>query len=95
MRHYELMLVVNPEVDDEQVESLKERVKSFVADRGGEITQEDHWGRRKLAYKIGKFSEGNYIVSQLNLEPAPAKELESTLNMSEDLIRHLLVLQEP
>ena len=94
MRSYEMMLVINPEADDDQVEGVKDRVKQFVTDRGGEFTAEDHWGRRKLAYRIGKFTEGNYFLAQLNLDPAPAKELEGTLNMSEEIIRHLLILQE-
>ena len=94
MSQYELMMVVDPEVDDGQVEDLKERVRTFVAERDGQLTGEDHWGRRKLAFRIGKFIEGNYFVAQLELEPAPAKELEGTLNMAEDVLRHLLVLRK-
>ena len=93
LRQYELMLIINPEIDDESVEGLKSRIKEFVSGQGGEFGDEDHWGKRKLAYKIGRFSEGNYLVSQLNLEPTSAKELERTLNFSEEVIRYLLVLQ--
>lgn len=92
---YELVLVLSPEAADDQVESLKDRVKAFVADRGGEFTKEDHWGRRKLAYRIGKFTEGNYYLANFNLDPASAKELEGTLNLVENVIRHLLVHQDP
>ena len=94
MSQYELMMVMDPEVDEDQVEGVKERVRTFVAERGGQLTGEDHWGKRKLAFRIGKFSEGNYFVAQLDLEPAPAKELEGTLNMAEDVLRHLLVLRK-
>ena len=94
MRHYELMMVVNPDVDDEGVEALKERVRRFVTDNGGQLTSEDHWGKRKLAYRIGSHIEGNYFLAQLDLEPAPAKALEGNLNMAEDVIRHMLVLHE-
>jgi len=88
------MLLVNPETDDDQVEGIKERIRAFVAERGGHLTGEDDWGRRKLAYRIGKFTESKYLVAQLDLEPAPAKELEGTLNMMEDLLRHMLILRE-
>lgn len=92
---YELVLVISPEVAEEQVEALKARVKAFVADRGGEFIKEDHWGRRKLAYRMSKFTEGNYYLAYFNLDPASAKELESTLNLVEDVIRHLLVHHDP
>ena len=92
---YELMLVISPEATDEQVEGIQSRVKAFVTERGGEYTKEDHWGRRKLAYHIGKFAEGNYYLAYFDLAPASAKELEGTLNLMENVIRHLLVLQEP
>ena len=94
MRSYELMVLINPEIDDEAVEGLKERVRRFVADNAGEWNDEDHWGRRKLAYRIGKFTEANYFLVKLNLDAAPAKALEGTLNASENILRHLLVRQE-
>jgi small subunit ribosomal protein S6 len=94
VRQYELLLVIDPQIDDEQVESVKERVKKFVTDNGGEVAEEDHWGRKKLAYKIGQHAEGNYYLAQLSLDPAPAKAFEGTLNLSEEIIRHMLVLQE-
>ncbi len=94
MSQYELMMVMDPEIDDDQVEGMQERVRTFVAERDGQLTGEDHWGRRKLAFRIGKFSEGNYFVAQLELEPAPAKELEGTLNMAENVLRYLLVLRK-
>lgn len=94
MRQYELMMVLRPDADDEQVESVVERVKQFVTERGGEVGDEQHWGRRKLAYHIDKFSEGNYYLAQLQMEAAPAKELEGTLKFAEDVIRHLLVRQD-
>ena len=92
-RSYELMLVISPEAADEQAEALKTRVKTFVTDHGGEITNEDDWGRRKLAYRIGKFTEANYYLVRLNLDAAPAKQLETTFNLTEEVIRHLLLVQ--
>ena len=94
MRPYELMLVLSPEADDQRVEGFKTRMRTFITDRGGEVNSEDLWGKRKLAYRIGRFSEGNYFLTRFHLDPAPVKELENFLNVSEDVIRHLLVRQE-
>lgn len=93
MRQYELMLILSPEIDDESFEGVRSRIKGFVSDQGGECEDEDHWGTRKLAYKIGRFTEGNYLVAQLKMEPVTAKDLERTLNFSEEVIRHLLILK--
>ena len=91
MRDYELVLIISPEVSDEDIPSTVERVKQFIAERGGDITEVDHWGRRKLAYPIKHFSEGSYVLTQLKLEPGRTQELERSLEVSEDIIRHLLV----
>ena len=92
-RSYELAVIINPETGDEQAEALKSQVRTLVTDGGGEITGEDDWGRRKLAYPIGKHSEGNYFLTRFSLDAVPAKQLEGTLNLAEDVIRYLLVLQ--
>lgn len=88
---YELSLVISPEVADDRIEAIKDQLKSYVIDRGGAITNEDYLGRKKLAYRIGKFTEGNYYLAQFDLEAAPAKQLEDTLNLSEEVIRYLLL----
>ena len=93
MRQYELMLILDPDIDDESIEKVRARIKEVVSETGGEIGDEDHWGKRKLAYKIGKFTERNYLVAQLTMEPVTAKGLERTLNFSEEVMRHLLVLK--
>ena len=91
MRNYELVMVLNPDADEERLESVMDRVRRVLADQGGEVVSEEHWGRRKLAYKIGDFSEGNYHIAQLSMEAAQAKELERTLRLTDDVIRHLLM----
>jgi len=62
--------------------------------RGGEVEDVNHWGRRKLAYPIQKQLEGNYVVTQLRLDPQQTKELEQRLMISEEVMRHLLVRVE-
>lgn len=94
MRDYELVMIISPEMADEEVPAAIQRVQQFISERGGEVRQVDHWGRRKLAYSIQHFSEGNYVVSQFRLDPPHLPELESNLRRSEDIIRHLVVKLE-
>ena len=92
MRRYELVVVLSPQVADEEVPDALERlVKRPVEAQGGQLQETDHWGRRKLAYPIQSHLEGNYVVTQLSLDPSQTMELERGLKISEEVIRHLLV----
>jgi small subunit ribosomal protein S6 len=95
LRTYELVVIMSPQVDDEEVSDAIDRlIRRPVESRGGEIEDLNHWGRRKLAYPIKKQLEGNYVVTQLRLEPALTRELEQGLRISEDVMRHLLILAD-
>jgi small subunit ribosomal protein S6 len=94
LRDYELVVVMNPDIAEEDVPSAVERIHSSISARGGEVTDERPWGRRRLAYAIGKHTEGNYLISQIRLDPARAHELETGFAISEDIIRHLLVRKD-
>ena len=91
MRDYELVLIISPEVPEEDIPTSVERVNQFIGHRGGAITQTDYWGRRRLAYPIKHFLEGSYVLAQLKLEPELTGELEAQLQISEEVLRHLLV----
>jgi small subunit ribosomal protein S6 len=95
VRQYELMLMVDPEADEERVGAVLERVRSFVTESGGEFTEGEHWGKRKLAYKVGTFIEGHYLIAELQMDPVPAKELEGTLKLTQGVIRHMLLRHDP
>ncbi len=86
-----MVVVLSPEVGDEEVPAAIDKINQFVTERGGEVTEVNRWGRRKLAYPIRKHLEGNYVVSQLRLDPRVAAELEANLRISEEVLRHLLV----
>lgn len=91
MRDYELVFIVSPEVAEENLPAAVGKVTQFVTAGGGTVADVQPWGKRKLAYPIRRFTEGNYFVAQLKLEPKAAKELERGLRISEEVIRHLLV----
>jgi small subunit ribosomal protein S6 len=92
LRYYELMMVVAPEIDEEGISATLERVNHYVSERGGSVVRQERWGRlRRLAYPIKHYNEGNYVLTHLEMEPQDTKDLEASLMVSEDVLRHLLV----
>ena len=94
MRQYEIMIIVDPEVDDRQVATTLERFLAVITNDKGTIDNIDVWGRRRLAYEIKKRSEGVYVVVNFTAEPATAKELDRQLGLSEQILRTKLVRPE-
>ena len=94
MHEYELVVVINPDVAEDDVPAAIERVTTAVTSRGGEVTELTPWGRRKLAYPIARHTEGSYVLSQIKLDPERAHELESGFAISEEIIRHLLIRKD-
>jgi small subunit ribosomal protein S6 len=91
---YELVTIFSPEIADDAMPQAIERLGQQVATRGGEVADTAHWGRRKLAYPIQKFYEGNYVVTQLRMDPHQTRGLEVALRISDDVLRHMLVRKE-
>ena len=91
LRDYELVMLISPQVADDQVSGVVDRVTGYIKERGGAIAEVKPWGRRRLAYHIKDFQEANYVQANFALDPQNARELESTLGLTEEVIRHLLV----
>lgn len=91
VRSYELVTVISPEVDEEEVSKVMDKVNRFVSDRGGIVEETKQWGRRKLAYPIERFMEADYILTRFKLESKLLRELETDLRASEEILRHLVV----
>jgi len=91
LRDYELVVVISPEVADDDVPSTIEKVNQLVTTRGGAILETDHWGKRRLAYPIDNLREGNYVLTRFKLEPKAVAELEASLRMAGEILRHLVV----
>ncbi|MGE5509467.1 MAG: 30S ribosomal protein S6 [Chitinophagales bacterium] len=91
MHPYELMLVLNPNLEEEALDARIGKVQELISGRGGEIVKTEKWGKRKLAYEIAEFTEGFYVVMNFQGESAVATELERVLKITDDVIRHLLV----
>lgn len=94
-RDYDLGLIINPDVGDDQARALVERVTQFVGTHGGQVVRVNVWGRRHLAYPIQRHRDGLYFWFDLILPPEAVAELERTLRLNEDIIRHLVRLRDP
>src|SRR3979490_317665 len=88
------MVVLDPNLDEAAIETQKSRAQALVTQRGGTVDNVDTWGRKRLAYPIGRFRDGFYILSRLQLPPTAAVEIERALKLTESVIRHLLVRSE-
>jgi small subunit ribosomal protein S6 len=84
------MLVMRPDTPDEQVDAIVDRATRQVTSDGGQIVKRSPWGRRRLAYPIGTHREGSYHILLFEAPPNAVLELERGLNISEDVIRHLV-----
>ncbi len=94
MRDYEIVLVVSPEGGDDGFTAAVERVSQFIKDQGGEVTNVDPWGIRKLAYPINRHMEAFYAVTEFKLEPSAVSALEDELGRAEDVLRHIVARQD-
>jgi small subunit ribosomal protein S6 len=91
LRDYELVVILSPELAEEDIPAAIDRLSQLIVDRGGEVKDIDRWGRRKLAYPINRHLEGNYLVTQVRLDPNRTSDVEAGLRISEEVLRHLLV----
>ncbi len=90
-RKYELVYVVSPDATEDQVADLQKQVESIVQRMSGQVVQVDNWGRRKLAYEIGRHREGTYVLLVIEGSGELMKEIDRRLKVFEIVIRHLVV----
>jgi ribosomal protein S6 len=89
-RKYELVYVVSPEATEEQVTDLHTQVEAIVQRIGGQIEKTENWGRRRLAYEIGRHKEGTYVLEVIHGGGELMKEIERRLKVSDLVIRYLV-----
>ncbi len=94
MPQYELVTILSPQIGEDDVPAAVDRINSYIANRGGEVSNVDRWGRRRLAYPIKRFTEGTYVVTELTLPTTGVAELDANLRISEEVIRHLIVRKD-
>ena len=87
MRHYELMVILDPELEERTVTPSLETYLKIIKDSGGSVDKIDVWGKRRMSFEINKKPEGIYAVVDMHCEPAAIKELDRQLNLNESVLR--------
>ncbi|HLY29064.1 MAG TPA: 30S ribosomal protein S6 [Aggregatilineales bacterium] len=91
MRTYELTVVVGSDVGEEDLNGVVNTIQGWVEADQGKVTNVDHWGRRRLAYDIREYHEGQYVLLGLELDPQTTSGLERNLMLNDRVLRHLLI----
>lgn len=91
MRNYEVMFIAQAELDDASLAALVDRAKGWVTATGGQVTQVDLWGRRRLAYPIRKQKEGQYILMQTQMSANATREVERNMRLTEQVVRFQII----
>ena len=94
-RDYELGFILNPEVSEEQTRAILERIEQIVSNHDGQVVKVNQWGRRRLAYPIEHHRDGYYVFIDMILTPETVFELDRTLKVSEEVLRHLITRRDP
>lgn len=92
MRKYELVCIIQPDLDETAFNGILDRVKGYISDAGGTVDKVDVWGRKRLAYLIRKQREGQYVLMNLSLPSKTTADLERNLRFIEPVMRHMLVV---
>ena len=95
MRHYELMVILDPDVEERTVAPALDQFLTVVTKDGGSVEKVDIWGRRRMSFEIAKKAEGIYAVVDLQAEPATVKELDRQLNLNEAILRTKVLRLDP
>ena len=94
LNDYEMVMIISPEITGEELDTTVANISQSITSRGGEVASVERWGKRKLAYPIEHFSEGHYMLARFKMTPSLNRELEANLQISEAVLRHLLIRVE-
>jgi small subunit ribosomal protein S6 len=90
MRAYELMVIIDAELDDEVIDATVKRIADMLGQRGATVRSEDRWGRRRFAYEINHKHEGYYVVFEF-VGGSDLDQLERALRLADETVRHKVV----
>jgi small subunit ribosomal protein S6 len=91
LRDYEVLYIVRADIDDDKVQDAVKRVNTLIERSGGTPDSTNLWGKRKLAYDVKHQKEGSYVLQDFHLDPDRVPELEASLKITEEVLRHLIV----
>ncbi|NJN79668.1 MAG: 30S ribosomal protein S6 [Anaerolineales bacterium] len=90
MRKYELMCIIQPDLDEKAFNVVLDKVKGWISESGGSVDKAEVWGRRKLSSLIKKHREGQYVLLNVSMSPTATSDLERNLRFQESIMRHML-----
>jgi small subunit ribosomal protein S6 len=91
---YELMFIINPGFDEENVNATIEKYKNLIVEQGGTVSEVNPWGKRRLAYEIDKHRDGYYVLFNFEGDSKVVDELQRIMKISDDTIRYLLISKD-
>ncbi len=91
MRNYEVIFIVHPDLDENAMKGVVDRVQGWIKDSGGSIDRVDQWGKRRMAYSIRKQREGQYVYMEAQFNPSYSTELERNLRFLEPVMRFSII----
>ena len=91
MRPYEVMVILEPALEESQVQAVVNRTTELLQSNGGAVNRVDKWGKRRFAYELKKRTEGHYVLLDVESEVATMQELDRTLRLADDVLRHKIV----
>lgn len=94
MKAYELLLLLNPSLDEESRAAVLDKLQGVITAGEGVVDNVDSWGKRKLAFEIGKLTEGDYALIDFHSAPAAIAELDRVLHITDPVVRYMLVNRE-
>jgi small subunit ribosomal protein S6 len=94
LRKYEIMLILPAEADDKVVAGVTDRIGQVIGGKGGEVTNIDRWGKRRLAYEIDRATEGFYLIVECSADPTSIRELDRVLQLADEVTRYKVVVRE-
>lgn len=92
MRKYEIIFIAQPDLDEENLNSVIEKIKGWITDDKGEVVSVDNWGKKRMAYRIRKQRDGQYILITANMEPASVKNLSQNMRFVESIMRSMITI---
>ncbi len=94
MRNYELVFIIQTELDEADTNSVIEKVSGWITESGGSVDKIERWGKKKLAYQIRKQREGYYVLMNVRMQPSYVRELERNLQFIEPVLRFLVTASD-
>lgn len=91
MRDYELVIIIQPDLDENAVKGIIEKIQAVVTESGGTVAKIDKWGKKRMAYAINKRREGQYVLFELQMPPTISAEVERNLRFMEPVIRFSII----